>query len=279
MSTVQSLLPPLACDCHAHILGPASTYNYVPERVYTPEDALLTDYRQLLQRLGMARGVLVQPSVYGNDNSAMLDALREDPVRLRGVAVVGPDISSHELQHMHALGVRGLRCNIVDLKSGKGQLPLDLIRHLAETVQPLGWHIEFLMHVNEFPQLDELLGDLPVPMVFGHMGYVPVAQGNDTEGFHAMRRLARAGRAWVKMTAPYRLTPQLFPHTQVAPVARALIEDCPDRLLWGSDWPHVATKPPLPDDLDMLEQFIEWLADDSLIRTIFQENPQAVYQF
>src|SRR4051812_24341414 len=126
----------LACDCHAHVCGPQSRYPYAADRLYTPHDALLADYRAMLESLGMERGVLVQPSIYGTDNRAMLDALALDPQRLRGVAVVPFDVPASEIEALHARGVRGVRCNIVDRKEGKGLLPLEDLKMLARTVAP-----------------------------------------------------------------------------------------------------------------------------------------------
>src|SRR5438874_4095728 len=140
----------LSCDCHAHVCGPQSRYPYARNRLYTPQDASPADYRRMLDSLGIERGVLVQPSIYGTDNRALLDALAEDRTRLRGVAVVPYNIHARELEALHQAGVRGVRQNIVDLKDGKGQLPLDELRKLATKIGSLGWHVEFLMHVDEF---------------------------------------------------------------------------------------------------------------------------------
>src|SRR5450631_372059 len=142
-------LPPGATDTHAHICGPAARYEYFAERIYTPPDALLTDYQHMLTTLGVERAVLVQPSVYGTDNSAMLDAIKTSPEKLRGVAVVADDVTEIELARMHAAGVRGVRVNSVDVKDRKvGTLPLDALKTLAAKVKPFGWHMEFLMHVD-----------------------------------------------------------------------------------------------------------------------------------
>src|SRR5207247_9919624 len=139
----------LSCDCHAHVCGPESRYPYAPNRLYTPEDASPADYRRMLDSLGMERGVLVQPSIYGSDNRALLDALAQDPVSLRGIAVVPFDVDAKEVELLHEGGVRGVRQNIVDLKNGKGVLPLEPLRALAKRIQPFGWHVELLMHVAE----------------------------------------------------------------------------------------------------------------------------------
>jgi len=232
----------------------------------------------VLDALGIERGVLVQPSVYGTDNRAMLEALAEDPVRLRAVAVLPFDVGVDEVRHLHALGVRGVRSNIVDLKDGKGQLPLDGLRRLADTIAPFGWHIEFLMHVNEFPDLHRQLSDFPVPFVFGHLGYVPTTLGA-TPGFEGLLALAREGKAWIKMTAPYRLTPEAYPYPSVVPAAQRLLEEVPQRLMWGSDWPHVFIKSAMPNDGDLFNLFLDWLRDRDLLQTVLVDNPARVYGF
>lgn len=272
-------VPPGACDCHAHVCGPADRYPYAPNRIYTPPDALPADYRHMLDVLGVDRAVLVQPSVYGMDNRAMLDALDNDPARLRGVAVVGFDVDVHDIEAMHERGVRGVRCNIVDRKEGKGVLPVDALRLLASRIAPFGWHIEFLMHVDEFPDLDRQLGPIGVPMVFGHLGYVPVARGVRTQGFEALLRLMRDGHAWVKLTAPYRLTGSELPYTEVDALAARLVEATPQRLLWGSDWPHVIVKTAMPNDGDLFDVFTRWVPDEAVRHRILVENPARLYDF
>ncbi len=272
-------VPPLACDCHAHVCGPADRYPYAPERIYTPPDALPRDYRQMLDRLGIERAVLVQPSVYADDNRAMLDALAQDPGRLRGVAVVPFDVDEAELARLHRLGVRGVRCNIVDIKDGKGKLPLDRLVPLAKRIARLGWHLEFLMHVNEFPDLDRQLADFPVPMVFGHLGYVPTAQGTESAGFQALLRLIAAGRAWVKLTAPYRLTASALPYGDTDRFAAQLVATAPHRLVWGSDWPHVIIRTAMPNDGDLFDVLARWVPDPDTRRQILVDNPASLYDF
>jgi 2-pyrone-4,6-dicarboxylate lactonase len=271
-------VPAGACDCHAHICGPATRYPYAEERIYTPPDALAADYFHMLGVLGLDRGVLVQPSVYGTDNRALLDVLRTHPQRLRGVAVVDPEVDSATLGDMHVCGIRGVRCNIVDLKEGKGQLPMDTLRRLAERVRPLGWHIELLMHVDEFPDLDTSLGSLGVPVVFGHLGYAPAAQP-ESEGFRAMLRLMQAGIGWAKLTGPYRLTPGALPYPAVDAVAARLVQAAPERLLWGSDWPHVMVKTGMPGDGALLDLLATWVPDAGTRCRILVDNPAQLYGF
>ena len=268
-----------ACDCHAHVCGPQSRYPYAPDRLYTPEDASPADYRRLLDSLGMERGVLVQPSIYGADNRALLDALATDRERLRGVAVVPYDIHARELEPLHQAGVRGVRINIVDLKDGKGVLPLDDLRRLAVKVKPFGWHVEFLMHVDEFPELDRQLADFPVDVVFGHLGYVNTKQTPAERGFQALLRLVKDGKAWVKLTAPYRLTLSGMPYADTDVFARALVDAAPERLLWGTDWPHVFIKTAMPEDRKLLALFEHWVPDKTMRKRILVDHPAALYDF
>jgi 2-pyrone-4,6-dicarboxylate lactonase len=272
-------VPPLACDCHAHVFGPGNRYPFIPQGLYTPADALPHEFHHMLDVLGFERGVLVQPSVYGTDNQAMLDALAQDPERLRGVAVLPFDAETPEIERLHARGIRGVRCNIVDLKFDKGLLPLDGLRALCERIEPFGWHLELLIHVNEFPDLDQQLGALPVDVVFGHLGYVPTQQGTDTAGFGALLRLMRDGKAWVKLTAPYRLTLSAMPYPDVAPFAKLLVEAAPERLLWGSDWPHTFIKSAMPNDGDLVDLLADWVPDEEDRQRILVENPARLYGF
>jgi 2-pyrone-4,6-dicarboxylate lactonase len=273
-------VPPLACDCHAHVFGAESRYPMIPAALYGPPDAAgADDFRRMLGTLGVERAVLVQPSAYGTDNRAMLDALAEDPVRLRGVAVVPFDVDARTIERLHASGVRGLRCNIVDLKSGAGRLPREELRSLARRVKPFGWHLELLLHADEFPDLDRELADFPVDLSFGHLGYEPAASGTQSAGFRALLRLARDGKAWVKLTGPYRLTAQQLPYAEVDSFAHALVDAAPERLLWGSDWPHVMVKSAMPNDGALLDLLGRWIPDAALRRRVLVDNPAALYDF
>jgi predicted TIM-barrel fold metal-dependent hydrolase len=282
-------VPAQACDCHAHVFGPGSKYPFIPTGLYTPADALPADFRHMLDVIGIARGVLTQPSIYGTNNDALLAAIATDPARLRGIAVVPFDAAAKDIERLHSQGVRGVRLNIVDLKYGKGRLDVGALRSLAERIRPFGWHVEFLMHVDEFPDLDRLIGDIPVPFSFGHLGYVYPEKGTATAGFQALLRLMRDGKAWVKLTAPYRLTAQGEPWTDVDPYAQALLEAAPNRLVWGSDWPHVhpqpggpggkQAKPPMPNDGDLFDCFVRWVPDEAVRRRILVDNPAELYGF
>jgi predicted TIM-barrel fold metal-dependent hydrolase len=273
--------PQLACDCHAHICGPQAAYGYIPERIYTPPDALLPAYRHLLAALGCDRAVLVQPSFHGTDNRAMLAAMAQAGDKFRGVAVLADDASERDIAALHAAGVRGARLNIVDVRTGKGELPLALIARLADRIKSFGWHIEFLMHVDEFPELDRMLARLPVDCVFGHLGYVRADKGVQAPGFQALLRMLRAGRAWVKLSGPYRISTGSLPHADTHPFAQALVEAAPDRLVWGSDWPHVKTAwtIPMPNDGDLADLLALWVPDAAIRRRVLVDNPARLYGF
>jgi predicted TIM-barrel fold metal-dependent hydrolase len=269
-----------ATDCHAHICGPEAIYPFSPQRIYTPPDALLPQYQILLRTLGIDRAVLVQPSIYGDDNRALLNALATDPSHLRGVAVVNANISDHYLEELHLAGVRGVRCNIVDLADAKGILPIDDLRYLADKIAPFGWHMEFLMHANEFPDLNQMLKEFPVPIVLGHLGYIKTHHGILDRGFQNLLTLMREGRAWVKLTGPYRISSfDQPPYPDTKEFAQALIKANPNQLVWGSDWPHVMVKGLMPNDADLLDLLLDWAPDSLLRDKILCENPARLYQF
>jgi 2-pyrone-4,6-dicarboxylate lactonase len=272
-------LPRHSCDSHAHIMGPAARYAYSPARVYTPPDCLLADYLHMLDMLGVERAVLVQPSAYGTDNTAMLDAMQAAGGRLRGVAVVAEDVSDEELGKLDAAGVRGVRVNIVDVKDRKpGTLPMDALKSMARRIAPLGWHMEFLMHVDEFPDLDQMLGDFPVEVVLGHLGYMNIGKGPDDSGFQALLRLMKAGRAWVKLTGPYRITVAPLPYPDTVACAKALLDANRERVLWGTDWPHVMLKGKMPNDGDLADVLADWIPDAGLREQVLVRNPARLYR-
>ena len=264
-------LPLGAWDTHGHIFGPESKYAYSPRRGYTPPNALLDAYETLHRTLGVARGVLTQPSVYGVDNTAMLDAMARSGGRLMGVASVDKEVSEAELTRLHEAGVRGLRINLAD----KGGNPFDSfadVQAMGERIVDMGWHMEFLIHVHEFPELRKTFSALPVHSVFGHMGYVPAGEGLGP--LQEFMDLLKEGRTWVKLTGGYRITSlEHTPYTDVDPIARALIEAAPERIIWGTDWPHPACKIPMPNDGDLLDQLLDWAPDESVRERILVDNP------
>lgn len=272
-------LPRLACDSHFHVFGPDSIFPYFPKRIYTPPEAPLATYLELLGILGAERGVFIQPSVYGTDNRAMLAAMAQAGDRFRGVAVVEESVTDTELESLHAAGVRGVRINVVDVAEAKGVIPMAPLRRMAQRIKPLGWHVEFLMHAEEFPNLDSLFADFPVDIVLGHLGYMRTDKGLDASGFQALLRLMRAGRCWVKLTGPMRITTTVMPYPDVTPFAHALIDAAPERVIWGTDWPHVMVKGMMPNDGDLCDLLLDWVPDEETRTRVLVHNPARLYGF
>lgn len=269
-------VPPNACDCHFHVFGPAARYPYAEPRDYTPPDAPLDRYRGLLATLGIDRGVLVLPSVYGTDNTSLLDALAAEPERLRGVAVVPPEVPDRELQQMHAAGVRGVRFNL----GNTTVLHPDALEPMAERLAPLGWHIQVHAPPERFAQVVERLAALPVPVVIDHFGRFRPEDGLGHPGFRALLHLVAEGNGWVKLSAPYRNTTEGPPYEGMRPLAEALLEAAPERCVWGTDWPHPhVDDQPMPDDGDLVDALSTWCLDDALRRRVLVDNPARLYDF
>ena len=269
----QLRLPAGACDCHVHILGPESRYPYETNRRYTPPDATIDDYIETARRLGVSRAVLVQPSVYGTDNRAIIDALREQKMPLRGIAVVDAGVEDGVLEAFSAVGVRGLR-----LRPGKGTAADEILR-TAQRIAPLSWHVQLRISAKDYLSLEPTLERFPVDFVIDHIGQVPVEEGVDGPAFSAIRRLARNSRCWVKLSAPMRMSAQGFPYADVEPFVRALIETSTDRLLWATDWPHTNLKQAVPDDADLVDLIEGWIPDAKLRHKVLVDNPARLYNF
>lgn len=270
-------MPPDACDAHAHIFGPAEKYAWNPARGYTPPDALPAAYEHLHRVLGVTRAVITQPSVYGTDNEATLDYVAADLARRRAVVSVGAEITDGELQAMHARGARGIRVNIADPGGNPFKSFADLEK-VAKRLKAMGWHIELLLHVHE-ADLDALRR-LPVDLSIGHLGYMPAALGVDHPKYRAFLDLVGEGRCWVKLTGPYRITARRhLPYDDTVPFARTLVARRPDRILWGTDWPHPMCPVPMPNDGTMADMLLDWVPDEAVRKRILVDNAAALYGF
>lgn len=265
-----------AVDCHAHVFGPASRYPYSKDRSYTPPDSSLSQYRQLLNTLGLTRGVLVQPSVYGVDNSCLVDNLLAAGPDFCGVAVVDPQCDDGELHRLAAAGVRGLRFNAVF----GGGAALEGVRALAARVKALGWHVELLVDVSNFQGLSELVRNIAVPVVLDHMGHAPVSKGVADNGFQELLGLIRDQACWVKLSGAYRLLGEPGAgYEDVGAFARALVSAAPTRCVWATDWPHPQIPVPMPNDGDLMDLLLDWVPDDGLRRQVLVDNPARLYGF
>ncbi|MCB1740466.1 MAG: amidohydrolase family protein [Gammaproteobacteria bacterium] len=273
-------VPAGACDTHFHVFGPEQRYPWSPARGYTPPDATVPMLQSLHRTLGISRGVVTQPSVYGTDNRASLDAVASAPQSMRAVVALPITVSDEELQSLHAAGARGVRVNMVD----KGGMPFDDLHEVSEfchRLTALGWHLEVLIHVDSFDDLRGTLGALPVDVVVGHLGYMSTALPLDNPGFQTFLELLAQGNFWAKLTGTYRITRcQRTPYDDVLPFARALIEAAPHKMLWGTDWPHPHHHGFMPNDGYLLDQLADWTDDDAgLIERILVDNPARLYGF
>lgn len=274
--------PPNACDTHCHVFGPASRFPYAVDRSYTPPDAPLEKYLAMLDTLGMSRGALVQGSAHGRDNSAMFDALERRPDRLRGVAVADADTAAAELRRWHGVGVRGLRFNHY-FRSGelhyRGGVPLDAARTLAPVMRELGWHLQLWIDVKDLPETIPILKSIGLPVVIDHMGRTEASAGTSAPGFQALLRLLGAGGCWVKMSGAHRISRKPPDYPDARAFHEALIAENPERLVWGSDWPHPRMEDEMPDAGHLLDLFNAWTPDAEIRRRILADNPERLYDF
>jgi predicted TIM-barrel fold metal-dependent hydrolase len=268
-------VPAHACDTHAHVIGPADRFPMVARRSYTPPAATEAAYLGMLDSLGMARGVLVQISVYGTDNRCMVESLKAHPDRLRGVAVVAPDVGDDELEVLHAAGVRGIRINVLF----GGGVAIDEMERLAARVAPLGWHIQLLIDARNLPELGPRMMKLPVEVVFDHMGHMPVSAGIVHPGFQWMLRLVQEGKAWVKLSGAYRISQAGAPFHDTVDFAQALVKAAPERCVWGSDWPHVSVEGPMFNTGALLDLLPRWVPEAAVRNRILVDNPARLYGF
>jgi predicted TIM-barrel fold metal-dependent hydrolase len=268
-------LPRKAADCHCHVFGPRERYPWAPARLYTPPPVGLEHYLAMLRATGFERGVMVQTGLYGNDNRFLVDAIKAHPGTLRGIALIGEDVTDKELCHLAENGVRGFRVN----RTAKTGLAFDVARRLAERTKDLGWHVQFLLDIEDHPDIDTFLGSFPTEVVIDHMGRPDPAKGVNAPGFQALIRLLKSGRGWAKLSAPYRTSRMETPYDDMTPFARALVQAAPDRLVWGSDWPHVLLETTMPNDGDLVDQIAVWVPDEATRTRILVDSPERLYGF
>jgi predicted TIM-barrel fold metal-dependent hydrolase len=266
--------PPRACDGHCHIFGPASRFPYAPERRYTPQDAGRETLAALHRHLGLERAILVQASCHGTDNRAMLDALEWAKGRWRGVAMVKKDVSDMELMTLHAAGVRGVRFNFVAHLGGAPDL--NSVQAVIARVTPLGWHIQLHLDAEDIETYRDFLKSLRVPFIIDHMGRVEAKHGLDQKPFRQLLDLMKNELAWIKVSGPERVSSTGKPFHDAMPFARALIAAAPDRVLWGTDFPHPNVKW-MPNDGELVDHFAATVPDDATRKKILVDNPARLY--
>ncbi len=270
-------VPDGAVDAHCHVFGPGDRFPYAPERKYTPCDAPKEKLWHLRDQLGFQRNVIVQATCHGADNSALLDALQDSNGMARGVATVKSDISVDELQQLHTAGVRGVRFNFV--KRLVDKLPYEDLEKISAKITSLGWHIVIYFEAQELPQHYDFFASLPTIVIVDHMGRPDTSKPLEGEEFGLFRQLiAENDNFWTKVSCPERLTQESsYRYDDVVPFARTLVEQFPDRVLWGTDWPHPNMSSHTPDD-GLLVDFIPRIAVSAeLQQKLLVDNPMRLY--
>ena len=267
--------PAGAVDAHCHVFGPADEFPYHPARKYTPCDAGKAQLFALRDHLGLSRNVIVQASCHGPDNRALVDALRAAGDLARGVAFVTRDVTTEALQEMHEAGVRGVRFNF--LKRLVDSTPREHYLEIVEKIRPLGWHIVVYFESQELHEIEDFLRALPTTVVIDHMGRPDVTQPLDHPDYLRIKALLEDEKFWVKVSCPERLTAAGPPYHDVAPFGRDLVESFPDRVLWGTDWPHPNMKSHAPDDGLLVDRIPVIAPTEALQRKLLIDNPMRLY--
>jgi predicted TIM-barrel fold metal-dependent hydrolase len=282
-------VPERACDCHVHVFGDASRFAFAASRTYTPESASAADLLAVHRALHITRTVIVQPSVYGTDNSCTLDAMKQYGAGARGIAVLPSAIPSTTLDNMERAGIRGVRINlgtVGDTNIGDARRRL---KSAIEQIEGRKWHVQVYADLPVIAGLNDLVLASPVPVVFDHFGGAKAAAGLQQPGFDKLLGFVESGKGYVKISGVYRASSSAPDYPDAAPLARALIKANPQRILWGSDWPHPDTgsgrkpddvSPPLRvDDGRLLNLLATWAPDETLRKTILVNNPATLYGF
>jgi predicted TIM-barrel fold metal-dependent hydrolase len=268
--------PPLACDAHCHVFGPAATYPYDPKAAYIPADAPFEALRKLHERLGLQRAVIVHASCHGADMRVTLDAIARSKGAYRGTAIIDSSYSEKDFQRMHDGGIRGVRFNFVRHLGGRPDM--GFFRKTVERLRAMGWHLILHLDADDLVELESTFSRLPVPFVIDHMGRVKAADGLEQPAFRTLLGFLRNENAWVKICGAERVSSKGPPFADAVPFARALIEAAPQRVLWGTDWPHPNVKW-MPDDAALVDLFPLMAPEPALQHRILVENPALLYGF
>jgi predicted TIM-barrel fold metal-dependent hydrolase len=268
-------MPPGACDAHCHVFGPADRFPYAPDRAYTPPDAPFEDLARLHRVLGVERAVIVHASCHGSDMRVTLDGIARSGGRMRGVAVVDLGVTDADLATLDAGGIRGVRFNFVKHLGGMPDMAF-FDRVLAQA-EPLGWHVVLHLDAEDVVELAPRIARIRVPFVIDHMGRVKAKNGLDQAPFRRLLELMRNPLASVKICGAERVSSAGAPFRDAVPFARALVDAAPDRVLWGTDWPHPNIAGDMPNDGDLVDLLAEAVQDEALRRRVLVDNPTRLY--
>jgi len=270
-------LPPLACDAHCHVFGPGSKFPYAKDAPYLPPDSPLEGLQRLHSILGIQRAIIVHASCHGSDMSVTLDAIARSKGAYRGTAIIDESFSEKRLQAYHDGGIRGVRFNFV--KHLGGRPDMKFFEKTVAMIRPTGWHLILHLDAIDLLEFDGLFRRVPVPMVIDHMGRVRAAGGLEQPAFKTLLGWMKQENFWVKVCGAERVSSTGSPFTDAVPFAQALIAAAPERVLWGTDWPHPNVGAHMPNDGDLVDLFARMAPDPALQRRILVDNPARLYGF
>ena len=269
--------PPLACDAHCHIFGPAAKFPFDPKASYHPPDSPFEGLQKLHKILGFERAVIVHASCHGSDMRATLDGIARSGGKYRGTAIIDESYGDKEFQRMHDGGIRGVRFNFVQHLGGRPDM--GFFQKTIERIKPMGWHLILHLDAQDLVEFREMFLKIPVPMVIDHMGRVRAADGLEQEPFRVLLSFLKNQNTWVKVCGAERVSSKGPPFDDAVPFARKLIETAPDRILWGTDWPHPNVGKHMPNDGDLVDLFPRMAPEAELQYKILVANPARLYGF
>jgi predicted TIM-barrel fold metal-dependent hydrolase len=267
--------PPGACDAHCHVFGPGDVFPYAPDRAYTPPDAPFEALQKLHRILGLERAVIVHASCHGSDMAVTLDGIARSGGSMRGVCVVDPEVTKKDFARLHEGGMRGVRFNFV--KHLGGMPDMAFFQRVLAQVEPLGWHVVLHLDAQDIVPLAPVISAIRIPFVIDHMARVKAKDGVDQPAFAQLQELMKNPLAWVKICGMERISSTGAPFRDALPFARALAEQAPDRVLWGTDWPHPNIAGDMPNDGDLLDLLAEAVPDEAARKRVLVDNPTRLY--
>ncbi len=268
--------PPGACDSHIHLFGPVAKYPFAADSPYQAHEATPETFIALQNTLGLSTAVIVSPGGYGRDYSLLADTLTKYPARFRGIALLRDDVPSSEIARLTKLGVRGMRM----MSHKRGQHVPNYSPEIAARVHEHGWHIQFYPHGTDIVDYADKLLALRNPIVLDHFASIPASGGTEQPAVKAVLRMLDSGKVWLKLSGPMRCTAEPPPYPSLTPLARLFAKHAPERMVWGSDWPHVNLDGMvMPNDGDLLDLLAEWVPDEAIRNRILVDNPNALYGF